>query len=128
MDCDGLKVDDIKALKTSLELREVLRDYNWDDGYEIPHAIAEHPQCELGIALELFWLAGAIAVYLNEVEPTPWRREWIDFCEQLTARILAGTYKPSLFKFEGGPGRVGAYKLRKRGVPEIFITGTTPDG
>ena len=128
MEFDGdLKVSDVEALKTPAELWEVLRSYNWDDGYEIPNAIAQHPQCDLWVALDLFWLANAISVYLKEFEFNLQGHDWIDFCERLTTGILTGAYKPGLVKFEGELcklGKVGAYKLRKRGVPEILITGS----
>lgn len=82
--------DDVIALRTAGELRELVRSYNWDDGFDIPAAAAEHPQCDLGVALELFALSDAMSIYLKEVEPKPWKRDWIEFCERLTYRILTG--------------------------------------
>jgi Domain of unknown function (DUF4274) len=119
-----MTVDDINALRTARELSELIRSYNWDDGFDIPAAVAEHQQCDLGVALELFALSDAMSVYLKEVEPKPWKRDWIAFCERLAHRILTGAYKPGTIKFQSELTATQAYKLRKRGVPEVLISGS----
>ena len=41
------------------------RSYNWDDGFAVPEAIINNPNCCLGTALELFYLADG-ARYLKD--------------------------------------------------------------
>jgi len=118
-----MTLDEINALQTADELREFVRSYNWDDGFEVPCAVADHPQCDLGVALELFTLSDAMSIYLKEVESTSGKRDWIEFCEGLTYRILTGVYKPGLAQFHSELTATQAYKLRKRGVPEVLISG-----
>ena len=105
------------------ELRSLAREYNWDDGLELPSAIASHPNSDLNVALELFWLADADGVVLGTAQASPYNSDWLKFCRELAARILSGAYPPGPEPFELPLTRVQAYNLRKSGLPEIFFGG-----
>ena len=40
------------------DLKNKLDEYNWDDGFEVPRTILADPDCDLALALEIFYLAG----------------------------------------------------------------------
>lgn len=33
------------------ELRQMLSEYNWDDGFVLPKEVLENPDCDLALAL-----------------------------------------------------------------------------
>jgi len=40
------------------QLHEFMLRYNWDDGFEVPRAVLNHPGCERGTALFMLWAMG----------------------------------------------------------------------
>ena len=113
---------DIPASASSSELRQLALDYNWDDGFSLPRLIADHPNCDLAVALELFWLADADTVYLGEARDSPYNAQWRQFSKDLAERILGGHYSTGMGAFEPPLTRVQIYNLRKKGLPEIFLS------
>lgn len=111
----------VAALSSSHALQRLANCYNWDDGFGIPTAIAEHPECDLGVALELFWLAEAIGWYTGEHEQDEYSREWIAFCQMLTDGILKGRYPKGATGFTFPLNVVRLHELRKQGVPDILV-------
>src|SRR5262249_10560591 len=100
----------------------------WDDGFLVPTAVANHPKCDLGVALELFWLAEAMCWFTGEVEAMDYNRDWATFCELITNRILTGHYQKGETSFTPGLGVAWIWRYRKQGVPEVLfgaIEGTT---
>ena len=69
------KLDYVKTISEEEELYRYIDFYNWDDGFDIPKAIMENPNCTLPIALLMFELADGYS-YLesndveNELKPT----------------------------------------------------------
>ncbi len=47
------------------DLKELLNQYNWDDGFEIPKEILKNRNCDLALALEIFYLADGYNPYLK---------------------------------------------------------------
>ena len=47
------------------DLKKTLKEYNWDDGFEIPEKILRSENCDLALALEIFYLADGFA-YLDD--------------------------------------------------------------
>ena len=110
--------------RNSAFLQQIAEIYNWDDGFEVPKAIAEHPSCDRGTALTLFWLAEGISLYDGRFEEeAEEEREWADFCRLLGQRLVDGHYPLGVASFDPELSRVEAFKLRKAGVPvELFAT------
>ena len=114
--------NDIRPGASSDELRQLARDYNWDDGFTFPRLIADHPNCDLAVALELFWLADADVVYLGGTRESPYHAQWHLFSKSLTDRILGGHYPLGIGIFEPPLTGVQVYNLRKKGLPEVFLS------
>ena len=60
------------------DMRAVLRDYNWDDGFGLPGRLLDQPGCDLALALEIFYLADGFA-FLSDSEGKSGPKEWRDF-------------------------------------------------
>ena len=114
-DCVSL----LKPIDSPLELLKISRAYNWDDGMNIPQAIIDHPTCDLGLALHLFELAEV--VWLEKKNSTI-TNEWARFCSDLSDRILNSRYSSNLVSFESEYGKVQIHKMKKAGIPPIFLT------
>lgn len=120
------EVDDLQERLRSVasfgpeELEYCLDIYNWDDGFAIPAAIAQHPACDQALALQLFWLAEGLSWYTRESEPEPWHQEWDAFCRMITEGILSGRYPLGDLSFDPGLTRVEQYQLRKTDIPEVL--------
>ena len=104
------------------DLERLLGVYNWDDGFAVPRAVAEHPACDLGIALKLFWSSDAERFLspadLNERH----NASWFDFCAYVTSRIVDGRYAVASTSFTIPLNGIARKKLEKRGVPAILIS------
>jgi len=115
----------IAALDSANSLKQAALEYNWDDGLGVPFAIANHPKCDLAVALELFWVADAVEVHLGHHISSPWSEDWVQFCELLINRLLAGYYKQGEASFIPDLTKVQIYKYRKQNVPELFLSAVT---
>jgi hypothetical protein len=106
---------------TTEQLRALAFEHNWDDGFAFPQAVADHPSCDLALALELFWLANADEVYLGESIPKRSNADWHSFSGQIAERILHGYYSRGTGAFKAPLTRVQLYKYQKKGLPAIFL-------
>ncbi len=106
---------------TSQELMQFLDEYNWDDGMEITYYMSMHQNCDLAVALNLFYLSDGTGI-LDEDFENCFNKEWIFFVKHLYNRILNGDYKKGTIPFEVPLTKVQRYHLKKNNFPEIFIT------
>ena len=60
------------------DLKKILNEYNWDDGFEIPKKILSNQDCDLALALEIFYLADGFA-YLEGFVKESKLEEWEQF-------------------------------------------------
>jgi len=107
---------------TRAELRELLFDYNWDDGLELPRAIAAHPGCDLSLALDLFWLADAYEALLSSTVENEFSIERLAFGRALAQDILGGRYPRTDAAFKPPLSRTQRHLFGKDGLPAIFLT------
>ena len=116
----SLKVEIVASIDNVDELYLLLDHYNWDDGFEIPTAIANHPLCELAIAIRLYWLAEADYWFDTEVEPDVYNQDHFDFSKLISDRLIDNHYKPGELSHDEGFGRVAVHKFKTSGFPEIL--------
>lgn len=115
----------VGCMEDATQLFAIASHYNWDDGFAVPTAIANHPKCDLATALTLFWDAESAECYGIE-RPTERRKaEWFDYCQLLTTRIVGGYYSVGINAFEGFDG-VQRYTLEKRGLPAVLLDPVVP--
>lgn len=102
------------------ELRQLLNEYNWDDGFDLPKELLKNPNCDLALALEIFYLADGYSYLIDKSNNTS-LKEWKFFVEKLYADILEGKYIQTESTFENPLTKVQRYKLKMQQVPDIFL-------
>ena len=103
------------------DLKNILAEYNWDDGFDVPMKLLNDPNCDLALALEIFYLADGYA-YLDNPMAGSNLQGWNTFIIGLYDKILDGKYVRTQFGFEIPLNNMQKYKLRKKQVPEVFLT------
>lgn len=103
------------------DIKNKLNEYNWDDGFEVPKEILNDANCDLAMALEIFYLADGVC-YLENPSYNPNLEKWSLFIATLYNDILNGKYPKTDTLFEVPLSKVAKYKLRKAQVPEVFLT------
>lgn len=105
------------------DLKRKLNEYNWDNRFEIPKEILADPGCDLALALalEVFYLADGYG-YLEKSTKTTVLEEWNEFITILYNDILNNKFPKTDTSFEIPLSKVQKYKLRKKGISEIFLT------
>lgn len=103
------------------DLKNKLNEYNWDNGFAIPKEILADADCDLALALEIFYLAGGYK-YLENLTKTTVFQKWNRFITVLYDDILNNRYPKTDTLFEIPLSKVQKYKLRKMGISEIFLT------
>ena len=110
----------VKKPDSSASLYELLNHYNWDDGFGVPFAVADHSCCELAIAQKLYWLAAADYWYESEEEVNIYNKEHFSFSQLISQRLLSGYYKLGSMSHTEEFNRVQLYKFKKQGFPDVF--------
>lgn len=113
-------VDNISDEET---LFRYAQNYNWDDGFEVPYAVAEHKYCTLGTAMMLFYDAEGERFLLNETDEL--EPEHLKFISFLYDRILNGYYRKSVPYFDHELSNAFIYRLKKAGAAPVFYDNTT---
>ena len=108
---NGNSMKSLKSLKSEVELKNFLEEYNWDDGSTIPAKILENEYCTLQIALRVFWLADGY-LYLLERENASNDKKWIIFMNNLYNNILEGRYYLGKTSFDPELNKVQIYKFK----------------
>jgi len=106
---------------TYSDMKNKLNGYNWDGGFTLPKEILDDPNCDLALALEIFYLADGVC-YLENQSYNPNLEKWSLFIAALYNDILNGKYPKTDTLFEVPLSNVAKYKLRKIQVPEVFLT------
>ena len=103
------------------DLKSMLREYNWDDGFEVPKEILSDSNCDLALALEIFYLADGYS-YLEKSDKTAVFQNWNPFITTLYRDILNHKFRKTDTPFTNPLNEVQKYRFRKKQVPEIFLT------
>lgn len=102
------------------KLRQALNEYNWDDGFDFPKELLKTPDCDLALALEIFYLADGYYYLIVKSRSTSFK-EWKLFVEKLYADILDGKFIQTASTFKNPLTKVQRYKLKKQQIPDIFL-------
>ena len=103
------------------ELKKLLERYNLDGGFNVPLQILNDPECDLALALEIFYYADGYA-YLENRFFNSNLEKWSLFVTNLYNDILNGKYQKTDKAFKIPLTKVQKYKLNKKQIPEIFLT------
>ena len=108
-------VELVKSINSEDELFVLLDNYNWDNGFEVPEVIINHPNCTLPVALLAFYRADGIqyllegeAVFANRLS-----KSWEDFIKEVYNKILKKKYPNGSISFQPEITKIQKFKLNK---------------
>ena len=104
------------------EMKELVRTYNWDDGFDIPEKIISDANCDLALALEVFYLGDGFGYFQTFAHNIGGTKDWFCFISKLYENIVQGKYKKTNNHFAIPLSRVQRYQLKKNNIPEVFLT------
>ena len=104
------------------ELKQQLFDYSWDDGFSFPQNLLNNDECDLALALDIFYLADGYGYIQNYPNVDYGTEDWLNFIETLMKDIIEDRYKKTDNHYEIPLTKVQKYKLNKLGVPKILIS------
>lgn len=105
----------VKSIDSEDELFVLFDNYNWDNGFEVPDAIINHPNCTLPVALLAFYRADGIQ-YLLEGEAVFANRlsqSWENFIKEVYDKILKEQYPNGSVSFHPEITKIQKFKLNK---------------
>ncbi|WP_118976245.1 DUF4274 domain-containing protein [Taibaiella koreensis] len=104
-----IRLELVRSLDDPQLLWALMSHYNWDDGFAIPLETVRHAQCDLGLALMLFWEFDEARIFYDN--PESLKREFYNetdndyrtaFCQTLIDGIRNGHYQPGSNKYDTG--------------------------
>lgn len=104
------------------EMKLKLDNYNWDDGFSFPKEIIASSNCDLALALEVFYLADGYSYLMDIEQAESSNKDWYSFTTKLYNDILGGVYEKTNNKFEIPLSKVQCYKLKNKMIDEVFLT------
>ena len=104
------------------EMKELVRTYNWDDGFDIPEKIISDANCDLALALEVFYLGDGFGYFQTFSHNIGGIKDWFCFISKLYEGIAQSKYKKTNNHFAIPLSKVQRYQLMKNNIPEVFLT------
>ena len=105
----------VQSINSEDELFVLLDNYNWDNGFEVPEAIINHPNCTLPVALLAFHRADGIqyllegeAIFANRLS-----KSWENFIKEVYDKILKKQYPNGSISFQPEITKIQKFKLNK---------------
>lgn len=97
------KTDAFFAADTSpAELHAFAKAWNWDGGTERMRDVIEHPNCDAGTALLVYWYASPqfYSVFASRDDVPEWARDTYDLIVDIEGRYLRGAYKTTAIAYD----------------------------
>lgn len=85
---EEILLDDCSAKSLS----DFIDNYNWDDGFEVPYFIMNHSNCDLGIALKMFYMNDGLDI-LDDSFNDYFDKKYVCFVELLYNKIKNEEFK-----------------------------------
>lgn len=108
-------VELVKSINSEDKLFVLLDNYNWDNGFEVPEAIINHPNCTLPVALLAFhredgiqYLLEGEAIFANRLS-----KSWENFIKEVYDKILKKKYPKGSISFQPEITKIQKFKLNK---------------
>lgn len=97
----------IAQLTNPEEIHYLATQYNWDNGDELIYEIVNHPHCDKGTALMLYYLAEPLLYYAKykDIEDViknkenNWEINSFKLIKYIEDKIISDVYRTSLFSF-----------------------------
>ena len=115
----------IRDCTDSKLLHHLMANYNWDNGTELPEAVAYNPYCDIGTALMIFDLYGGYDYLLNSEDCTFSDSEKL-FISNLKEKISNSDFQQKSIKYTPDLSRTVKYHIKKtcKDINDTFLDGT----
>ncbi|KWU65213.1 DUF4274 domain-containing protein [Bacillus sp. SIMBA_074] len=114
----------IKNIDNPIILHYFAANYNWNSGFDIPNAILENKDCDLGTGLLMFHYADGYRLLESqeEVSNSP-LQEWKVFILKLQNKIMNLEFKTQNISFSPELTKIQIFKLKKSNpsISDILI-------
>ena len=100
--------------------------YNWDNGFDVPNAISDRKECDLGTALLLFYNADGYRFLMDRTSvDESLDVEWKNFLYKLYNKIGEGMYNTKDIAYKPQISEVQIYKIKKVNpdILDVFLYG-----
>ncbi|UAC48383.1 DUF4274 domain-containing protein [Bacillus aquiflavi] len=115
----------IKSINNPIILHCFAANYNWNSGFDIPNAILENKDCDLGTGLLMFHYADGYRLLESpeEVSNSP-LQEWKVFILKLQNKIMNLEFKTQNISFNPELTKIQIFKLKKSNpsISDILIS------
>lgn len=123
-------ISQINNIDNPLILHFFAVNYNWNNGFDVPEALLENENCDLGTGLLMFHYADGYRMLENPEEVSnSTLKEWKDFLFKLYNKLIDLEFKSQNIVFNPELTKIQIYKLRKNNpnVPDILISKSPGD-
>jgi len=115
----------LKNIDNPIILHCFAANYNWNSGFDIPIAILENKDCDLGTGLLMFHYADGYRLLESpeEVSNSP-LQEWKVFILKLQNKIINSEFKTQNISFNPELTKIQIFKLKKSSssISDILIS------
>ena len=113
----------IKNIDNPIILHCFAANYNWNNGFDIPNAILENKDCDLGTGLLMFhYVDGYRLLESSEEVSNSLLQEWKVFILKLQNKIMNLEFKTQNISFSPELTKIQIFKLKKgTQVFQIFL-------
>lgn len=103
------------------ELCREIRQYNWNDGFSFPQFVLNHPECDLALAMEIFYDADGYRYFRILSYNIGGAIVWLKFIGKLYEDIEQGRYSKRKGTYKIPLTEVQKYQLIRRAFPDVFF-------
>ncbi|MEH7392337.1 DUF4274 domain-containing protein [Bacillus sp. JJ1503] len=115
----------LSSIDNPLMLHYFAANYNWNNGFDVPKALLENENCDLGTGLLMFHYADGYRILENPEEVlSSTLEEWKDLLFKLFNKLKNFEFKTQNISFTPELTKIQIYKLRKNNanIPDILIS------
>ena len=123
-------ISELSNIDDPLVLHFFAANYNWDNGFDIPKALLENENCDLGTGLLMFHYADGYRMLENPEEVSASTlEEWKDFLFYLYNRLENTEFKSQSVSFNPELTKIQKFKLKKSNpnIPDILMNKSPGD-
>lgn len=103
------------------EMKQTLAGYHWDHGFDLPKSILSDKNCDLALALEIFYLGDGYTYFQTFSHNIGGTKEWFTFISTLCEDIENGRYRKSNHHYEIPLSKAQRHQVRKNKISEVFL-------
>ena len=102
------------------KMKAVLQDYNWDNGFDVPKQILLDENCDLALALEVFYLGDGFGYFQTFAHNIGGTKEWFALSVTCTRILITGNTRSQSITIQFRCHRYNVISLEKTTSRKYF--------